>query len=94
MMKLSAVGTLVAASAAAAVIGLGAPAFASAGHVADHAKTTCYCDNGSGGGATGNATGGGSGTGGYYGHYGYSIEHRHGLTGFLEQLTDAILGVV
>ncbi|HUK72739.1 MAG TPA: hypothetical protein VLW50_28945 [Streptosporangiaceae bacterium] len=40
-MKLSMASTLVAASAAAAVIGLGAPAFASTGAVAHPAKVTC-----------------------------------------------------
>ncbi len=41
MMKLSAASALVAASAAAAVIGLGAPAFATTGAVAHTTKPTC-----------------------------------------------------
>jgi hypothetical protein len=46
MMKLSAASALVAASAAAAVIGLGAPAFATTGAVAHSAKQAfpCPCD--------------------------------------------------
>jgi hypothetical protein len=87
-MKLSAAGTLVAASAAAAVIGLGAPAFASPGHVARQAAATCFCSH-AGGSAGSNASGGGMTGGGSYGDH--SLEHRGDLPGLLERLTDAIL---
>jgi len=89
MMKLSAASTLVAASAAAAVIGLGAPAFASAGNVAHQATVVCYCHD-NGGAAGGNASSGGMG-GGMGGSYGESLEARRGVSGLLERLTDAIL---
>jgi hypothetical protein len=87
-MKLSTASTLVAASAAAAVIGLGAPAFASTGNVAHQAAAVCYCTN-HGGSAGGYTSGGGMGRGGDYGeHY---LDQRRDLGGLLDRLTDAIL---
>ena len=88
-MKLSAAGTLVAASSAVALIGLGAPAFASAGHVAHQAKTACYCGNGAS--YAGDNPSGGD-MGGWFG--GGSLEHRRDLSGLLDRLTDDILRIL
>ncbi|HKB30043.1 MAG TPA: hypothetical protein VKD26_04330 [Streptosporangiaceae bacterium] len=147
MKKFSAAGTLVAASAAVAVIGFGGPAFASVssvahglhpaltGHVlraagAEHtrvlgAATANKCDGDGDGddvncGAGPNMCDGdhdgddvncGAGTSGVAPHTGYhhytvsppdmgmsgdggSVEHGHGLGGFLDGLTDGLLGLL
>ncbi len=94
MMKLSAASTLVAASAAAALIGLGAPAFASAGHVAHQATTACYCASG-GSSASHHASGGDTGGGGMGGRFGGErLEQRRDLGGLLDRLTDEILRIL
>jgi len=147
MKKFSAAGTLVAASAAVAVIGFGGPAFASVssvahglhpaltGHVlraagAEHtrvlgAATANKCDGDGDGddvncGAGPNMCDGdhdgddvncGAGTSSVAPHTGYhhytvsppdmgmsgdggSVEHGHGLGGFLDGLTDGLLGLL